>query len=70
MSTLGHTADGRLSGISHVELAQKNNKRDIKTLPGTTLLTYEHTNGRVNTLRWFPDWRYVASGGHDATVRI
>ncbi|HEU5378251.1 MAG TPA: WD40 repeat domain-containing protein [Ktedonobacteraceae bacterium] len=45
-------------------------EQDMKALPGTTLLTYEHTNGWVNTLCWSPDGRYIASGGHDATVRI
>ncbi|MGH2481933.1 MAG: hypothetical protein ACRDHW_19955 [Ktedonobacteraceae bacterium] len=42
----------------------------MKAALGTTLLTYEHSGGWVNTLAWSPHGMHVASGGFDTTVRL
>src|SRR5579862_2846566 len=38
--------------------------------PGTLLLKYEHIGASALKIAWSPDWKYFASGGADATVRI
>lgn len=40
----------------------------MKEPPGTTVLTYEHSGGWVNTLAWSPDGTRVASVSWEVQV--